>query len=326
MTFRRLSADDVRALVSMAEAVDAVRTAFIDLADSAFETPARLVLGEGSFLVMPTHHRPTGSLMVKTLTVNFDRLPAIDGTVVLTDLQTLDQLVADAGAVTGLRTGAAAAVATDLLARPDASRFTMLGAGKQALDQVRGILTVRDITHVTIVDRDERRADAMAQEVQLEFPTIMVSVDPDADRAVASADIVSCATTSTQPLFRAESLPARVHINAIGAYLPTMRELDDAVLSSSYVVVDDIEAVLVESGEIIHAIVAGAIAASHLTALGAVLTSKPVGHSRSVFKSVGVAVQDWAIARLLSEKLLAAPDELLAHRKSEALTSRADAS
>lgn len=104
-----ISERELREAVTMREAIDAVRRGFIDLANGEFEMPVRTVLKDGQFLVMPVHHRTTASAMIKTLSLNFERTPAIAGTVVWSETGRLDHLVADAGAVTTLRTGAPSA-------------------------------------------------------------------------------------------------------------------------------------------------------------------------------------------------------------------------
>ncbi|MEU4967327.1 ornithine cyclodeaminase family protein [Streptomyces smyrnaeus] len=302
---------EIRDAVTMGEAIEAVRRGFIDLVGGEFEMPTRTALRDGRFLVMSAHHRSTASAMFKTLSVNFAREPAIAGTVIWSETGRLDQLVADAGAVTALRTGAVVGVATDLLAPPEASRLTLIGAGGQAPDQVRAVHAVRPLRQLTVVDADARRARALVGTLESELPGVELRTASDAEAAVRTAEIVCCATNATSPLFPASALPAHVHVNAIGAFRPTMRELPDELLADSTVVVDELDAILAESGEIIHALEAGAVTKDALTELGTALTAtapspvSPAAHgNRTVFKSVGVAVQDWALARLLADKLL----------------------
>ena len=295
----------IREAVTMTEAIDAVRRGFIDLAHGEFEMPTRTALRNGQFLVMSAHHRSTASAMIKTLSVNFERKPAIAGTVVWSEIGRLDHLVADAGAVTTLRTGAAVGVATDLLAAPEAARLTMIGAGGQAPDQVRAVHAVRPLRRLTVVDTDERRAQALVDTLELELAGVELRAATDPESAVREAEVVCCATNATSPLFPESALPDHVHVNAIGAYRPTMRELPDELLATSTVVVDEMQAILEESGEIIHALEAGAITRDALTELGAALTATSAEYGkRTVFKTVGVAVQDWAIAHLLADKFL----------------------
>ncbi|MEU0221070.1 ornithine cyclodeaminase family protein, partial [Streptomyces sp. NPDC006265] len=156
------------------------------------------------------------------------------------------------------------------------------------------------------VDADLARARDLVERLAPELSGVELLTSTDASSAVRQAEIVCCATNATSPLFPESALPAQVHVNAIGAYRPTMRELPDELLASGTVVVDELDAILEESGEIIHAIEAGAITREALTALGTALTAPTCDHGkRTVFKSVGVAAQDWAIARLLADKFLA---------------------
>lgn len=289
----------------MADAIAAVRQSFIGLANGEFEMPTRTVLGGGGFVAMPVRHIPSETAIVKTLSLNFDgRVPAIVGTVTWSDLSSTRQLIADAGAITPLRTGAASGVATDLLAPADASSLVVIGAGGQAADQVRAIDIVRPLRSLVIVSRRLERARALAAQFAGEFPEVRIEVGDDATTAVADAEIVCCATPATEPLFPLEALRADVHVNAIGAYRPDMRELPDELpADSGTVFIDEREATLEESGEIIHAMNAGAIIDDDLVEIGSALSQGTITRSgRTVFKSVGLAVQDWAIARLLAER------------------------
>ncbi|MGI5347418.1 ornithine cyclodeaminase family protein [Streptomyces sp. CA-250714] len=295
----------IREAVTMDEAIESVRRAFVGLAGGEFEMPTRTALRDGQFLVMSAHHRPTASAMFKTLSVNFEREPAIAGTVAWSETGRSDHLVADAGAVTALRTGAVVGVATDLLAPPQAGRLTLIGAGGQAPDQVRAVHAVRPLRQLTVVNADPTRAQRLVDTLEAELPGVELRTASDAEAAVRTAEIVCCATNATSPLFPESALPAQVHVNAIGAYRPTMRELPDELLADSTVVIDELAAILEESGEVIHALEAGAITKDALTELGTALTAPAAVYGkRTVFKSVGVAVQDWALARLLADKFL----------------------
>ncbi len=298
--------DEVRSLISMTDAIEAVREGFLALGRDEFEMPTRTVLRGGQFLVMSAHHRPTESAMIKTLSLNFARTPAIVGTVVWSELGRTDHLVADAGTVTAVRTGAIVGAATELLAPADASACTIVGAGGQAADQVRAVHAVRPLSSLRVVDRDLGRAEQLAALASSELGIADTSIGDDAEDGVGGADIVCCATTATTPLFRLEALSPEVHVNAIGAFRPSMRELPDELLADAIVVIDELAAILEESGEVIHAIESGAITENDLIELSAALGGGvPRRSGRTVFKSVGVAVQDWAIARLLAQKCLA---------------------
>jgi ornithine cyclodeaminase len=296
---------EIRGAVTMRGAIDAVRRGFIGLARGEFEMPTRTVLRDGQFLVMSAHHRPTATAMVKTLSLNFGRKPAIAGTVVWSETGRPGQLVADAGAVTALRTGAAVGVATDLLAPPEAGSLTLIGAGGQAPDQIRAVHAVRPLHRLTVVDTDPRRAQVLVETLGPELDGAQLLTATDAEPAIGDAEIVCCATNATSPLFPDSALPAQVHVNAIGAYRPTMRELPDGLLANSTVIIDELDAALEESGEIIHALQTGAITKDALTELGTALTATSADHGkRTVFKTVGVAMQDWALAHLLADTFL----------------------
>jgi ornithine cyclodeaminase len=286
----------------MSSAIDAVRDGLQDLEAGQFEQPVRTVMGDGGLLIMSTHHRRTATAIVKTLSLNFERDPAICGTVAWADMTSTDTLVADAAAVTALRTGAISGVATDLLAAPDADTLTIIGTGAQAPDQVRAVHDVRPLRKVNVVGRNELRARSFADGLRAQLPGTEVVVTGDPATACAESGIICCATSATDPVLASDWLPDRVHVNAIGSFRPSMRELPDDLLGSG-VVVDDLPAVLQESGEIQHALGSGVLARNQIRTLGAALRS-PVPAGRTVFKSVGVAAQDWAIARLLAEQFL----------------------
>ncbi|MDX6282773.1 MAG: hypothetical protein QOH03_3844 [Kribbellaceae bacterium] len=295
-----LTAADVRRTVSMPAAIDAVRQGFLELAAGNFVLPPRQIFGDGAVLVMSAYHSPTGTAVVKKIGINLDQVPAIRATVIWTGGG--EQLVADGTSITTLRTGAVVGVATDLLARPDATRLALIGTGAQAADQVRAVLAVRRIATVTITGRNLGRATALAKALAAEFPTVSFTPTTSIDDAIATPDIICCATSSATPLFDADALPQTVHINAIGAFRPTMRELPRNLLATAdLVMVDQREAAVDESGEIIDALAAGVVQESELLELGKALTTTPSPTGRTVFKSVGIGCQDWSIAKALAE-------------------------
>lgn len=281
----------------MAEAVRAVRQAFLDLEAGHFVLPPREVFGDGRVLVMSAYHTPSRTAVVKTIGIDLDRDPAVQATVVWTGSR--GQVVADGATITTLRTGAVVGVATDLLARPGATRLTLIGTGAQAADQVRAVLAVRPIEDVIVVGRDLTRASTLAAVLAHEYAEVRFTAGTSIDEAIGSADVVCCATSSSTPLFELSALPERVHVNAIGAFRPSMCELPLELLAdASVVVVDQLEAALAESGEIIDALAAGLPVEP--VELGAALKSPPAPGGRTVFKSVGLAAQDWAVASLLA--------------------------
>ncbi|USX52691.1 ornithine cyclodeaminase family protein [Lentzea sp. HUAS12] len=285
--------------MTMPAAIDAVREAFVGLAAEEFDLPPRQAFSDSRSLVMAVHHRPTSSTAVKVISVEVERDPVITGTVVYSHPD--GQFVTDAVPLTTLRTGAVVGVATDLLADEDASHLALLGAGAQAADQVWAVHAVRPLKKLVVFNRNAKKAEALLEGLRDELPDTVMDTAANADEAVESADVVCCATASTVPLFRCGSLKERVHVNAIGSYRPVMRELPEELLATAgVVVVDQVEAALSEAGEIIRAVQSGVLRLESLVELGAALGNPPLREGRTVFKSVGVAVQDWAVARLLA--------------------------
>lgn len=294
-------AAQVRARVTMDDAITAVRQAFISFAEGEFELPLRVALRDGAFLTMSAHHAATSSAVVKSVSLDFERRPAVQGVVSYLSLGDGPSAVMDAGAVTTLRTGAVVGVATDLMAPPQASTLTLVGVGGQAPDQLRAVRAVRPIRAVRLVGASLEAAQTFGDRLAGELAGLDVRCFADVDEAVSTADVVCCATPVTEPLFSADALPERVHVNAIGAFRLTMRELPDELLGQSTVVVDQREAALEESGEVVHAIGAGVLSSGALHELGRVLPRGLQAGPRTVFKSVGLAIQDWAVARLVAE-------------------------
>jgi ornithine cyclodeaminase/alanine dehydrogenase-like protein (mu-crystallin family) len=294
------TAEAVRRAVSMSDAIAAVREAFVGFTRDEFELPLRTVMRDGAFLAMNAHHRASGSAVVKSVSLDFGRRPAVQGVVAYLSLGAGPTVTMDAGSVTSLRTGAVVGVATDLLAPVDASVLTLVGLGGQAPDQLRAVRAVRDISAVRLVGATPDEALDFRDRLAEELADVDVSCYADIDEAVSEADVVCCATPSTQPLFKAESLPARVHVNAIGAFRLNMRELPDQLLADALVVVDQREAAMEEAGDVVHAIEAGLLKEDSLVELGHALTDGVATPPRTVFKSVGLAIQDWAVARAVA--------------------------
>lgn len=193
--------------------------------------------------------------------------------------------VVDGPTITAIRTGAVAGLATKLLARDDSVTLAMLGAGAMAFDQIEAVRAVRPIERVLVWSRSIENAERLASRVGGEALG-------GAEEAVSVADVVSCATPATEPLFHEASVRPGTHVNAVGAFTPEMAELSSGLLERAYVVVDDLAAAAVEAGDLIQA------DRNPNTTLRDLLSgSAPtIGEDVTVFKSVGVAAQDVAAA------------------------------
>ena len=193
--------------------------------------------------------------------------------------------VVDGPTITAIRTGAGAGLATRLLSRDDATTLAMLGSGAMAFDQIEAVRAVRPIERILVWSRTLENARKLADRVGGQAMS-------DADEAVAPADVVSCATPATTPLFSVDSVRPGTHVNAVGAFTPEMAELGPELLERAYVVVDDVDAAAAEAGDLIQA-----DRAPNATMRDLLTDRAPaIGEDVTVFKSVGIAAQDVAAA------------------------------
>lgn len=273
---RYLNAAETRRALPMPAAIEAMVEAFT----GESETPLRSLLG-GS-LVMPGRLDDHMAIkVVSTVPGN----PA--GLVVLFGGDGSPVGIVDGPTLTAIRTGAVSGLATRLLAGEGASTLTMLGAGAMAFDQVEAVRAVRPIERVLVWSRDTANAEALAGRVGGEAVS-------DPDEAVSLADVVSCATPAKTPLFSPEAVQESTHVNAVGAFTPEMVEVPAEVLDRGYVVVDDLEAAAAEAGDLIQA-----DRVANTTLFDLVAGTHPqIGEDVTVFKSVGIAAQDVAAARV----------------------------
>lgn len=302
---RILSAADVRESLPMAAAIEAMREAFGALAAGRAEIPVRTSVpcaGDGTLLIMPGRVSDPPALGAKLVSV-FPRnagssVPVVQATVVLFDAATGEPAaVLDGTTLTAIRTGAASGLATDLLARKDARRVAILGSGVQARTQLEAMCCVRRVDSVFVWSQTRANAERFVSELSRERrPPYAVRVAESAADAAREADIVCCATSSSEPVLLSADVAAGAHVNAVGSFMPGMREFDPALLSRARVVVDQREAAMAEAGEIIVAINGGLVRRDALVELGAIVNGAARGRESAdeitVFKSVGLAVQD----------------------------------
>lgn len=271
---RFLGPEETRAALPMADAIESQEVAFTE----EWEAPLRSWLG--SSLVMPGR---VGDIMAVKVVSTVPGNPA--GIVVVFDGDGSPLGLVDGPTLTAIRTGAGCGLATRVLSDPSASTLAMLGSGTMAFDQVQAVTAVRAINHILVWSRSVDNARRLAGRVGGE------AVE-SADEAVSVAQIVSCATPSTEPLFDPESVGECVHINAVGAFKPEMVEIPADVLERAYVVVDDYAAAAAEAGDLIQADRTPNATLTELLAGSA----PQKGEDVTVFKSVGIASQDVAAA------------------------------
>ena len=231
------------------------------------------------------------------------------GMVVLFDAQEgIPLAMIEGSALTGIRTAAASAMATDLLARRDATRLLVLGCGEQARRHITALRCVRDLESVTVWGRDRERAERFAAEVQ-ERESIPVSATGDIPGALAAADLVCTVTASPEPLLAGDDIAPGTHLNLVGSAVPGNSEVDHRCVERSRYFVDYRPATLAAAGELLKAIDAGVVDESHIVAeIGAVAAGDARGRRDdeeiTVYKSLGVAAQDLAAAHLLYTQAL----------------------
>jgi len=312
MKLRLLPARDIREALDMPQAIEAVRKAFIQLSQGKAVLPLRTPLSvekhEGTILFMPAYLPDSGSLGAKIVSV-FPRnpdsgLPTIHAVVILCEAETgRPAAVMDGTYLTALRTGAASGVATDCLARPEAASAAVIGAGIQGRTQLEAVCWVRKIRTAWVYDTRKEAAVLFARELRATggpFPDD-IRVAESSREAVADADIVCTATTSKVPVFRDACLKEGAHVNGIGSFTPDMQEIPEETVSRARVFVDSKAACLEEAGDLILPLKKGMITEAHIQGeIGEVASGNLPGRVSdqeiTFFKSVGLAVQDMAVA------------------------------
>ncbi|OAP38809.1 ornithine cyclodeaminase [Sinorhizobium glycinis] len=267
---------------------------------------------DATLLLMPAW-QPGAYIGVKMVSVfpgNQTRgLPAIHGSYLLSSGKTGELLaIVDGGELTARRTAAASALAARYLACGDASRLLMVGTGRLSANLIEAHASVRPIREVAVWGRDPRKAEATARELDLEG--VAVSVATDLEAAACEADIISCATLSSEPLIRGDWLKPGAHLDLIGAFKPTMRESDDRAVARATIFVDTRAGALSEGGDIVQPLKAGIITEAAIRAdLFELARGTHPGRTApdeiTLFKSVGAALEDLAGAVLAFEARLA---------------------
>jgi ornithine cyclodeaminase/alanine dehydrogenase-like protein (mu-crystallin family) len=295
----------LRSLVPMHDAIEASRKGFAASVRGELTGPPRSALSRHRVLVMPAEHS-SGSALVKVISLQpggwEQGLPSIGGGVLWVDGATgrITALL-DATALTALRTGAASGLATSLLARPASSVLAMLGSGGQAADQVAAVCAVRPIQEVRVFSRRDDRREKLSARLRAAHPGVSFHPVGSPREAVRGADVICTATRSQAPLFEAGDLAPQAHINAIGAYTADMCEIPAAAFAQAAIVtIDQLEAVLAEAGDLIQAMDAGQLRSESLVEIGHLLAGQDrPAEGLTIFKSVGIAAQDWALGELV---------------------------
>jgi ornithine cyclodeaminase/alanine dehydrogenase-like protein (mu-crystallin family) len=310
-----LAETDVRAVLSMDDLIAAMETALDQYSGGGVRQPLRSVVeiggGHAFYGVMPAYINRPPALGTKLVSVYHSNaalgLPSHLATIVLLDPETgALQAIMDGRYITEARTAAVSAASTKHLARKDARVLAVLGAGVQARSHIEALTRVRTFEEVRVWGRDPGRVRALLDQVAAHGgPRVVASSSPH--DAAHGADVIALVTASREPVLARASVGDGAHICAVGACRPDQREMDTALVRDARVFVDSRVGALAEAGDLVIPIKEGAIAASHIAGeLGDVFGGRTPGRRGAaeitIFKSLGMAVEDVAAARLAFER------------------------
>jgi ornithine cyclodeaminase/alanine dehydrogenase-like protein (mu-crystallin family) len=307
---RHFNSEFIYRTLSYDAAIEAVRAAMIALSNGSAKQLLRSFIGleTKTFAIMPAALSDRGFFGAKLVSVFFgaDGRRAHEGLVVLFDGDSGKPVcTADAAAITHIRTAAASAVATDALARRDATTMAVLGIGKQAESHIEAIAKVRRLARVLVWGRTHdaanRFADKMSQKTGLQVQGVA-----SAREAVAGADIICTVTSASEPILEGAWVTPGAHLNVVGSSAPGPVEIDQALVLKSRFIADHREHVLVHGAEFIRAKQMGAVSDDHIVGeIGEVLAGTKPGRLAAtditLYKSLGHAVQDIAAVAWLHQ-------------------------
>ena len=316
-TIRVISAKDTRQALPIPEAIEIMKAAFAALSRGEAELPLRSQVEvpqhRGTALFMPSYLPSLDRLGLKVVTV-FDNnsqqgLPRIHSIMLLLDGKDGTPLaMLDGATLTAIRTGAASGAATDILARKNATVATIFGAGVQGRTQLEAMCDVRAIRQTWVVDPDPQVAREFAEQMTQRLQ-VDVAVAREPAEAVRQADIICTATPSDTPVFDDRDVKPGTHINAIGSYKPHVQEIPAATVARVTIIVDHRASALDEAGDLIVPLQQGLINSEQLQVeLGDVVNGTRAGrtseHEITLFKSVGVGIQDLAAATVIYDRAM----------------------
>jgi ornithine cyclodeaminase/alanine dehydrogenase-like protein (mu-crystallin family) len=307
-----LNRDQINDLISMKEAIRAMKTAFAQLSSGEAVVPPRLSLDipdkNATSIVMPAYATGSPYYTVKIVSVNYSNpdkgLPLIHGVVQVFDAENGEHIAnLDGASITAIRTGAASGLATDLLAKENANVCAVFGTGVQAASHIEAVLAVRPIEKIIVFSRSKPSAEkfcsTLANQVQCEIGK---------KESLLEADIVCTTTPASSPLFETDKIKPGCHLNVVGSAQPSFREVPTALVARSKIIVDKREACEQEAGDLIIPVQEGSWSFEQVHGeLGQVVSGDIIARESeneiTLFKSVGNAIQDHAMAHLIMEKV-----------------------
>ena len=312
-----LSEQQVQSLIDIDELIDALAQAHVQYSTGNAVMPVRLVVPlpqiQGRITSMPGFLTEDKALGMKVVTYFQDNpknnLPAILATIMLFSAETGKSIATmDGSYITAIRTACASAMATKALANPQNGVLGILGAGVQARTHIQALIRVRKIEKIKLYSPSGASAAVVKKEMESQVKCA-IDVANSAEEAVRGADLVVTATTAKEPILRSAWLKPGVHINAVGSHRPDLREIDGATLARAKIIVDSRDAIMAECGDILLALKEKSIAENAIHAeIGEVLAKVKPGRTDqdeiTLYKSVGIAIQDVAAANLVYRKAL----------------------
>ena len=312
-----LSGKDLKQVLTMADCIDAMQDAFGALYRGEVEVPLRQGIDmkpdNGTALFMPVYSSDIHRVGVKAIMLNNDNpargIPFIHAMLMLFDAATGKPIaLLDGEVVTAMRTGAVSGLATRLLAAENAKTAAIIGSGIQGETQLEAVCCARKIENAIVFDLDPERAASFADRMSRRLGIDVAAASVPG--MLAEADVICTSTSSPKPVFDDAHIKGGAHINGVGSYQPHTAELPAETLLRAKIVVDRRQECLAEAGDLIQPINSGIFTAEHIHGdLGEVVAGKIAGRESetevTVFKSVGIAVQDLAAADLalkLAEK------------------------
>jgi len=307
-----LNRDQINDLISMEEAIRAMKTAFAQLSSGEAVVPPRLSLDipdkNATSVVMPAYATGSPYYTVKIVSVNYSNpdkgLPLIHGVVQVFDAENGQHIAnLDGASITAIRTGAASGLATDLLAKENANVCAVFGTGVQAASHIEAVLEVRPIKKIMVFSRSKPSAEkfcsTLANQVQCEIGE---------KESLLEADIVCTTTPASSPLFETDKIKPGCHLNVVGSAQPSFREVPTGLVARSKIIVDKREACEQEAGDLIIPVQEGSWSFEQVHGeLGQVVSGDIIARESeneiTLFKSVGNAIQDHAMAHLIMEKI-----------------------
>lgn len=306
----------VRGLVTMAEAIAAVRGAFVALADGRVIMPDPVEIDfrhtHADFHVKGAFVEGFPYFTFKLIGGFYENakvgLPVTSGLVVLFDSQTgvVRAVILDNGYLTNLRTGAAGAIAADLLANSDVKQVAIIGSGTQARFQLEALVHVRHPSRVVIWSRDQAHAEVLAKEVRRRHELEARVVD-NPEAACRGSRIIVSATTSRRPILESGWIEPGTHLTAVGSDVPAKQELDVSILAMADVVAADRLSQCLQSGEIHHAVGAGVLDPARAIEIGDLAAGRVTGRRSAddvtVADLTGLGIQDAAVGSVVGRRL-----------------------